>query len=285
MEVTKDTDVIWATLPYTEERMIKLLNLRKHWNCKLVIDIDDNLYAVPHNNVEQVKTAKLMPAIQASIAMADGVTVSVPRLQDVYKNLNKEFYVNNNGLDFDIWDKLKKTNKKHEGIRIGWRGASGHFDDLAIVKPVLKELQKNYPVTIVTLGEKMDEEYETHHWVGMLEYPQKLASMDLDIAVVPLVDSAYNRCKSNLCYLEFSALKVPTVLSPVENQKDHPTLYAKSKYEWYDQLEKLIKSSALRQELTQKNYDFVKENYNITQQVHPLNDWMNKLKRRTDLEP
>ena len=76
-------------------------------------------------------------------------------------------------------------------------------------------------------------------------------------------------------------LKVPVVASPVENQKDMDgVLYANSNYDWYEQLEKLIKDKNLRQECAQKTYDFVCAKYDLKVLTKPLVEWLEKLPRK-----
>jgi hypothetical protein len=182
--------------------------------------------------------------------------------------------------------KTQKNNKKK--IRIGWRGASGHKDDLMSIMGALEALKKDYNIEFVIMGPHAPEfnfKVEKVQWVSTFEYPAKLASLNLDIAIIPLIDSAYNRCKSNLGYLEFSALKIPTVLTPTVNQKGMVALEAQSNYDWYIKLDKLIKDKEYRLKLGEDAYKFVKQNYNVIKQVYPLAKWMEKLPRRKDLEP
>ena len=179
---------------------------------------------------------------EACLRAADGVTVSVPMLKKLYAPLCKNIYVNPNGIDFSIWDKLKV--EKGKKIRIGWRGAHGHIDDFEMIKPAIEAIRKDYDVEIVTFGANVGN-YEHHEWVSSFDYPAKLSSLNLDIAIIPLIDSSYNRCKSNLAFLEYSALKIPCVLSSIENQKGLPTIEAKSNWEWYEGLKKLINSQEI----------------------------------------
>jgi hypothetical protein len=52
--------------------------------------------------------------------------------------------------------------------------------------------------------------------VPFAAFPATLARLHLDIGLAPLVDTPFNRCKTNLKWLEFSALAVPTIASDVE---------------------------------------------------------------------
>lgn len=293
LELAKDADIYWSTVVYKPEYQLRYLNLRKHYTDKntgkfprLVIDMDDNFFAVPSDNPAYEETDPLRRHFASCLRMADGVTVSVPMLGKLYEPYNKNIYVNKNGLDFGIWDKLKtKPNKRK--IRIGWRGAFGHKYDIEMIRGAIEAIQKDYPmVEFVTLGWdgwKSKYKTEVNKHVSLFDYPAKLASLNIDIAIVPLVDSAFNRCKSNLAYLEFSALKIPTVISPVENQKGMVTMEAQSNYDWYNALEKLIKDEKYRKSQGEKAYEFVKKNYNVHKQVHSLAKWFEELPQRKDI--
>jgi hypothetical protein len=80
-------------------------------------------------------------------------------------------------------------------------------------------------------------------------------------------------------------LKYPVVASPTENQRGLPCLYAKNNYEWYSQLEKLILDKKLREDIGQKQYDFVKKHYDISKNIYELADWMKNLPQRDDVTP
>ena len=101
------------------------------------------------------------------------------------------------------------------------------------------------------------------YWTSIKEYPQRLKSMKFDIGLAPLRDRQFNRCKSNLKYLEYSALRIPTVASYVEPYKDTRSLFARSESEWIAQIEKLIKFDELRFQLGEASYNHVREEFNI----------------------
>lgn len=281
MEIAKDADVIICNSLFDENELLKILNLRKWSGAKLVFDIDDDLYAVSTDNPAHKNVPNLIRVFEKCLMVADGVTVSTPALKELYSKLNPNIYVKKNGQDIGAWKDLKSGHRPKE-IRIGWRGAQGHGADLSLVRPAIDELKKKYNITFCTLGvEPKDKPDEVWKFVGTLDFPKTLAKMDLDIAVVPLVDKRYNRAKSNIAVCEFSMLKIPVVASPVENQKDMDGVaYAKNNYEWYEELEKLIVDSKLRKERGKKAYDFVCKNYDEKELVKPLIEWLEKLPRK-----
>ena len=62
--------------------------------------------------------------------------------------------------------------------------------------------------------------HEFHLGVAIEEYPAKLASMDLDLALAPVEQNLFNECKSNLRLLEYGACAVPVVCSDVGPYRD-----------------------------------------------------------------
>lgn len=279
MEICKDAEVIWSTLIYDDDELLKMLNLREWSGAKWVVDIDDDLYSIPVDNPNKQRVESLRAKAERCLMLADGVTVSVPRLKQVYKHLNPEIYVNPNGQDINFWKKLKRSHNIHKKIRIGWRGASGHGADVSLIKPVIEALKKDYDVELVTFGVQPPFKTEHHDWVGCLEFPEKLASLNLDIALVPLVDSPYNQAKSNIAVQEFGMLKIPVVASPVENQLKMPVLYATSNYEWYNQIEKLM-NRKFRKQQGENLYNHIKKNYNVDGFTPDLVGWFGKLQRK-----
>ena len=100
-------------------------------------------------------------------------------------------------------------------------------------------------------------------WVAPEDYPKFKAKLGFDIELAPLVDSNFNRAKSNLRWLEASALKIPVVASNVGPYKKTNALTCSTTEAWVTALGMLIKSSSRRQELGNTGYNLVKKDYNL----------------------
>jgi hypothetical protein len=59
------------------------------------------------------------------------------------------------------------------------------------------------------------EGYEHHGSVPAAEYPALLSRLGIDIGLAPLHDTTFNRAKSDIKYLEYSAIGAVTIASPV----------------------------------------------------------------------
>jgi len=75
------------------------------------------------------------------------------------------------------------------------------------------------------------------------------------------------------------------VASPTENQKGMKCLYASTSFEWYEQLERLVKDEKLRKKIASEQYKDLKNRFDMNVLIKPMHEWMNKLPRRKDLEP
>ena len=74
-------------------------------------------------------------------------------------------------------------------------------------------------------------------------YPARLAAMELDIAVAPLVDHPFNRAKSALKVLEYGALALPVVASDLEPYREAPVSRVGDKPDaWIEALRAIARS-------------------------------------------
>lgn len=200
----------------------------KYPHLPILTEIDDNVLSVPTYN-EAFQTYDPRSAVRkraiAQMRQSDGIIVSTPYLKEVFSEFNKNIWVVENSIDFKVWDRIKKGNKP--GVRIGWAGGSGHEGDFEPYAEGIKRiLAKHKNARLVLLNgpaktgipEFFKGVERVEHkavWVPILKYPKLIMSEDFDIGIAPLVDSAFNRGKSNLKWLENSAMGIPTIASNV----------------------------------------------------------------------
>ncbi|QDX97168.1 hypothetical protein EGD00_08830 [Pectobacterium carotovorum subsp. carotovorum] len=86
---------------------------------------------------------------------------------------------------------------------------------MAILRSVVKALEDD--VEWVFMGMKPEGvKCEFHAGVPIEYYPQKTASLNLDLALVPLEYNLFNECKSNLRLMELGACGVPVICTDIE---------------------------------------------------------------------
>jgi glycosyltransferase involved in cell wall biosynthesis len=116
-------------------------------------------------------------------------------------------------------------------------------------------------------------------WVGLApthEYYDTLNSLKLDIQIIPRKNTYFNRCKSNLKFLESSMLEIPVVAqafstgdSPYQQNLEDRNymLLADTTEEWQAQIEKLIADKELRREMGRKAREYVEREYSIANNI------------------
>jgi glycosyltransferase involved in cell wall biosynthesis len=111
--------------------------------------------------------------------------------------------------------------------------------------------------------------HEFHSFVSIAEYPNKMASLDLDIAIAPLVDNLFNRCKSNLRLLEYGAMGWPVVCSDVYPYRtdDPPAVRVVNDTQAWVQAIRTLYAPEVRQQLGQSLAKWVDEKFHLNQWV------------------
>ena len=253
--------------------------LFKHKPILLEIDdycLDINNYSPAHHAYKPGSEAP--EAIMAQMKTLDGVIVSTPYLKKQYAEYNNNIYIIPNTIDFNIWDKLKPGKPKNKRIRIGWCGAATHNEDLAFIKPIIYKLLDKYSNIEFFFAAGAPQFFIKKHkriicnnaWHNPYDYPQSLKSKHFDIGLAPLLDNNFNRGKSNLRWLEYSALKIPTVASNVEPfrrsiEHGYTGFLAKEQDDWFNYLSQLIESEQYRKTMGDNAYWQVKKDFNLKQ--------------------
>jgi SAM-dependent methyltransferase len=252
---------------------------------KLITECDDWVFDVPPYNVASNPYRPNSEKEQIAwdqFKLSDAFIVSTNFLKESLSGLfpGKPIHVIPNSIDFERWDNAKPANsleaKKDGVVRIGYTGCANHSGDMEIVKPVLLALLEEFPNLEVIIAQDMGAFSDIKHprfrvlkqWANIIDYPAMVKGWDMDIGIAPLRDNNFNRAKSNLRWLEYSALKIPTVASNVrpfaESIKNGLTgITCSTKAEWYRHLKDLIEHKNVRGNVGQMAYNDVKERFNM----------------------
>lgn len=251
----------------------------------ILAECDDWLFDLPASNLASNPYKPNSEAEKIAfkqLELSDGIIVSTQFLKESFKELfpGKPIYVIKNSIDFGIWDHITPTEtipKKADGVvRIGYTGCGNHSGDLELVKKPLLALLEEYPNLEVILPMPFDSWKDVKHervffvnkWVSLPEFPGMVKGWDLDIGMAPLRDNNFNCAKSNLRWLEYSALGLPSVVSrvrPFEESIDHGSTgyLANSPKHFYRYFKALINDKSLRAEVGGNAYRHVKKHFNM----------------------
>ncbi len=194
---------------------------------------------------------------------------------------------------FSYEDVKASDNPTSDKVRIGIICANDNKEDVLSIQGVLKELEDKYKdkIEIVLFGwngkvkdQKIEGVKFTHvKPVTFTKYFEKLLGLDLDMALIPFADTAFNtKGKSFIKYLELSAYSIPVVASnkyPFDHVIDHEDtgVLASTNKEWIERISELIDNKEMRQSIGQRalkdswlKYSYTNENTSILCEMFQL---------------
>jgi glycosyltransferase involved in cell wall biosynthesis len=300
--------VVWYSMP--PPAMIPVMRDIQAEGVLLVHDYDDNPFAVnplsPHylNRGEEeysvvcegkvlkiwedgrdgfniAKNKKHNEEFRDALRKADLVTTAAPVNATRLRRFNPNVAVLPDCLNLEKWNRLDM--KPHEDIRLFWSGGHSHHDDWRMMQDVLPEIFNRYPqVHLHVMGKLFEGPTKTldqsrvhfHEWEGVASYMYKMAIVNADISIVPLVESEFNICKAPIKWVEQSALEVPSVVSmnspyiEIYNGVNAIMIENNSKRGWINGISTLIDDPILRSRIAGEARRFVEENFDITKQAY-----------------
>jgi glycosyltransferase involved in cell wall biosynthesis len=156
---------------------------------------------------------------------------------------------------------------------IGWTGSYSTEQYLRLVRTVLERLRKRREFRFAVVGGRgfaVDGvEVEHRPWRSATEVDDL---RDFDIGIMPLPDTEWERGKCGLKALQYMALEIPAVASPVGVNRDiiqHGTngLLASTEEEWAAALERLLSDASLRRALGRAGRATVEAGYSAAVQA------------------
>lgn len=247
------------------------------------------------------KNRQLVESWKTLIRLADAVTVSTDGVKEAIEKevVPRRVKVFPNLVRFDHYEQveLKDDPKK---IKILWQGGIAHYEDWYPLREALGNITKKYPeVHWIIWGAQfpwVKELIPAHRltfkdWCPYQEYKLRLVMMGHDIAVAPLQDNVFNRCRSAIKWYEASVLKkpVPTLAQntgPYKNEiiDGETGLLFNDPEEFETQLSWLIEDAVLRKTLANNAKDWISENRDAFKKVPEVVSFWEQLRedRRTE---
>jgi glycosyltransferase involved in cell wall biosynthesis len=219
--------------------------------------------------------------LTAMLRMADGVVAGNEYLAAYARRWNPRVTVLPTPIDAEYYsgpwavgrgqsDESSRSTA-HGPLRLGWVGHPDNLGYLRRLEPVFGALAKRFPG--LALRVVCSEPYESRA-IPVENVPWTLAEevanlRALDIGIMPLEDDPWARGKCAYKALQYMAVGVPVVCSPVGMNVDIITegengLLAADLDAWERQLALLIESPELRQRLGAAGRRTVEEQYSLT---------------------
>jgi glycosyltransferase involved in cell wall biosynthesis len=238
----------------------------------MVFDFDDAIfvsYRSPSNGY--LSYLKFASKTKTICRIASHVMVGNPYLAEYALQVNDHVTVIPTTIDTEKYRVPERKEKSGPPV-IGWTGSYSTVQHLDTMRGALKKLAEKEPFRLRVIGTPAYEcppvNVEALPWRADTELEDL---SEIDIGMMPLPDDRWSKGKCGLKALQFMALGIPTICSPVGVntdiiQDDQNGFIAGTEDEWVDKLSRLLRSAELRQRLGQAGRATVEEKYSaITQ--------------------
>lgn len=228
---------------------------------RVVVDVDDDLVSpeAVSRLAGQGYDPRRLRAFQTLLARADQVTVSTAHLAEVLRAHTgvRTTTVVPNELDPRLWSGEDGAAPALEvasadEVRLLYMGSKTHHDDLELVRDLPRDLGRRLgcPVVLEVVGIAGDPlpdgtrrlVPDRTNYAGFARWLRRNRGR-WHAAVAPLVDTGFNLSKSDLKLLEYAALELGTVASPVGPYAAADPVLARTAEgtsAWVDRLEQVV---------------------------------------------
>ncbi len=183
-----------------------------------IFELDDLITNLPTKSAHRKAMAPdIHDRLKKALARCNRLVVSTEPLARCYGRLCDEVVVLPNRLEKRRWLGLTPKRRLEGKPRVGWAGAVGHLGDLTLISSIIEATAKEIDWVFFGMCPDRFKRFvaEYHEWVPLHDYAQKLASLDLDLAVAPLEHHPFNEAKSNLRLLEYGVLGYPVLCTDI----------------------------------------------------------------------
>lgn len=240
----------------------------KKKGARIILDFDDAIWLMDVSEGNKKLSWLKRPSKTADILkLSDMAFVGNSHLAAYAEQYNQNVKIVPTTLD------IQKMNIKKDvangKICIGWTGSHTTLKHFELAIPFLKRIAEKFPVKIKIISDisldNSELEFDFCRWNKDTEMEDL---SDFDIGIMPLPDDEWARGKCGFKGLQYMAIGIPAVLSPVGVnteiiQDGENGFLARNDDEWIEKLSQLIESADLRKKIGAAGRQTVEERYSF----------------------
>lgn len=245
--------------------IIELHILKKNSKC-LIYDFDDAVMFRDPNNKSQV-SKKRMNDFLRTVKNADIVIAGNKYLKNFAIKENPKTFVIPTSVDMNRYTE-KQSSIESNPVILGWIGSNATLFYLERIKNVLDAIFDRFPsVRLKIVADKFLDcarmPVIKKHWA----YEEEIDDLHtFDVGLMPLTDDPWSRGKCGLKLLQYMAVGIPAVCSPVGVNREIVTdgdngFWANNEDEWVYKVSELLKNKQLRIDIGKRARKTVGERY------------------------
>lgn len=237
---------------------------------KTIFDFDDAIWYSDVSNANRLFSFLKKPEKTAELlGMVDKVFAGNQYLANYASQFNSNIVIVPTTIDTDEYQKIPQAPR--EEVCIGWSGSITTIKHFESAIPFLENIKEKY-------GEKVyfkvigDKNY-SYPKLGIQGIPWNKATeiedlSEIDIGIMPLPNDKWSKGKCGLKGLQYMALEIPTLMSPIGVnteiiQDGLNGFLADPINEWVDKISLLIENPELRAKIGKAGRQTVVDKYSI----------------------
>jgi len=270
----------WYDTLYIQKRCSKwdyyIIRIANLMGKRTIFDIDDAY--------SRVKSERTLSNIKRIMQNVSAVTAGSKELLTFAKQYQQKTYLIPSSIKLEHYELPDQKKTQSSRVCLGWIGNGRHYcrDLIEILQEPLIEIAAQHNICLKIVGACEQEELyqafsdipgletiliDSIDWVDHFEV--RKAMLEFDVGLYPVLDNDFNLYKCGFKALEYMALGIPVVASPVgantyvvSNGIDG--YHARTTKEWVDALISLISDSTMRKRMGQAGRDKVEKQYNVS---------------------
>lgn len=242
---------------------------------KIIYDFDDAIWLTDRPaEPALLRIAKWRSKVGAICRWSHKVSCGNRYLMDYAAQFNSRVIYTPTVVDTTHWHNpaLHQRPAGYNGrVVIGWTGTHSTLKYLADLVPVLQRIESKFPqVQVMVIADrKPDFALTSLEFVPWQKATEVEDLMRMDIGIMPLPDDEWAKGKCGFKALQYMALGIPTIVSPVGVNTQIVSngqngFLAATPDAWYEALSALVSDINLRVRLGAASRSKIESNYSVT---------------------
>ena len=239
---------------------------------KIIYDFDDAIFHNYDLHPRFIVRLFYGNKIYNLVKSADLVISGSPYLTKCLSKFNKNVVELPTSITFSKYELNFLTSSKHDGIVIGWIGSkstSTHILSIFEVINLISILQPEITFKLMGFDQNLRAKMclPNVKFLNWSEENELIFLNEIDLGIMPLTDTPFNRGKCGFKLIQYMAMGKPTLSTPFEanikiNRNSH-NLFASSTDEWVSCIREFSRNRAFYKDVGLKNREIVKEFYSV----------------------
>jgi glycosyltransferase involved in cell wall biosynthesis len=239
---------------------------------KIIYDFDDAIWLTDNTHESRLERMLRWRSKVGSICRwSFRVSSGNEYLASYARAFNSSVIVNPTTVTSDyLHSSTHSVRDNADKIVIGWTGSRSTLKYLDNLVPMLKMIEERYPSVefLVVADQNPSLPLKSFRYIPWAAETEIASLMNMDIGLMPIPDDEWAKGKCGLKALQYMAIGIPALVSPVGVNRDiinhgKEGYWCSSPDEWYTYIVKLILNPQLRQEMGQLGREKIAVRYSV----------------------